>query len=181
MYAIEFMFLSVVKVMVLDRMKDFAVPSTDKQLHRWVVASRVVWVAVFAGNIIGVCANIAAASYWKDCASFAEQAVAASGPNQTRLINSGKKMVEKADVAQSVQEFCEVADCACMLRVMHVTPSPQVAVLLLVIASFSVVGFLSVRRITAGRTPLPCPPSQAAPCHYFHHLHSRTHYSSNRL
>jgi hypothetical protein len=159
MYAIEFMFLSVVKVMVLDRMKDFAVPSTDKQLHRWVVASRVVWVAVFAGNIIGVCANIAAASYWKDCASYATQAFdAPKDGNVTSWINSGKDLVKKADVAQSVQEFCEVADCACMLRVMHVTPSPQVAVLLLVIASFSVVGFLSVRRITSGRTPLPCPP-----------------------
>ena len=60
-YAMEFLCLSVAKLMVLDRMKDFA---EDGMSRRWVVGGRVVLAAVVAGNVVGLGGNVAAAVYF---------------------------------------------------------------------------------------------------------------------
>ena len=161
MYAVEFMCLSVVKLMVLDRMKEFAVPATDTQRQRWALASRCVMAAVLVGNTVGLFGNIAAAVFWTQTAGFAYQAAAAnaSAANNTdavaQIVGLGSQKVQVADQAQSVQEFSEVADSVRIVRVTCVTLLPQVVVLLLVLVSFAVVGVMCLRRVDSGARQCP--------------------------
>jgi len=145
MYAVEFMCLSVVKLMVLDRMKEFAAPVTDRQRQRWDLASRCVMAAVVVGNAVGLLGNITAAVFWTQTAGFAYKAAAAnaSAANNTDA------------VAQFVQEFSEVAGRVRIVRVTCVTLLPQVVVLLLVIVSFAVVGVMCLRRVDLGTETMP--------------------------
>ena len=57
MYALEFSCLSIVKLMVLDRKKDFALPLVQRQPQRWTAAARVVVAGVVGGNIVGLLGN----------------------------------------------------------------------------------------------------------------------------
>ncbi len=50
-YAIEFLCLSVAKLIVLDRLSEFA--SVGMTLRRWVVSRRIVMAAVITGNLWG--------------------------------------------------------------------------------------------------------------------------------
>ena len=59
-YAIEFLCLSTAKLMVLDRMSDFAAPREDGLRRRWVVGGRVVMAVVILGNAVGLAASAAA-------------------------------------------------------------------------------------------------------------------------
>ena len=54
-YAIEFLCLSVAKLLVLHRMADFAVPKSDGLSRRLAVGGRVVMAAVVLGNVAGLC------------------------------------------------------------------------------------------------------------------------------
>ena len=69
-YAIEFLCLSVAKLLVLHRMADFAVPKGDGLSRRLAVGGRVVMAAVVVGNVAGLCANVAAAVYAKQAGDF---------------------------------------------------------------------------------------------------------------
>ena len=159
MYAVEFMCLSVVKLMVLDRMKEFAAPVTDRQRQRWDLASRCVMAAVVVGNAVGLLGNITAAVFWTQTAGFAYLAANASAANNTdavaRFVRLGTQKVQVADQAQSVQEFSEVVGRVRIVRVTCVTLLPQVVVLLLVIVSFAVVGVMCLRRVDLGTETMP--------------------------
>ena len=181
MYAVEFMCLSVVKLMVLDRMKEFAAPVTDRQRQRWDLASRCVMAAVVVGNAVGLLGNITAAVFWTQTAGFAYQAAAAnaSAANNTdavaQFVRLGTQKVQVADQAQSVQEFSEVAGRVRIVRVTCVTLLPQVVVLLLVIVSFAVVGVMCLRRVDLGTetTPQLLPLAGCTAQQLNHDLHSQ--------
>ncbi len=135
MYALEFFCLSVAKLMVLDRMKEFAVSEADGTDRRWVVGGWMVMAAVVVGNTVGLCGNVAAAVYNQEVADLFSAAAAAYAANNTNAYNNlniqlGPK-IQFAESTQSIQQFCEVA------------------VLLLIIVTFAVFGIACARLLGA--------------------------------
>jgi hypothetical protein len=133
-YAIEFLLLSAARLMVLDRMSDFAAPQGDGMRKWWDVGVRIVMVVVVLGNAVGLAANVAAAVHFQ---SASEDATAASNFAAARNINdfrtnqaSVREQNRLALSIAAVQMFCEVA------------------VLLLIVAAFVVVGVLCARRVS---------------------------------
>jgi hypothetical protein len=131
-YAMEFFCLSVAKLMVLDRMKDFAADGMSK---RWVVGGWVVLAAVVAGNVVGLGGNVAAAVYFERTAEFYSAASAAAAANNTadykNFLSLGRQQSELAASTRALQSFCEVA------------------VLLVIIVAFAVVGAACARRVSS--------------------------------
>ena len=134
-YAIEFLCLSVAKLLVLHRMADFAVPKSDGLSRRLAVGGRVVMAAVVVGNVVGLCGNVAAAVLAKQAGDLNNAAAAAFAANSTEAaIAITFQALQKNNVANdtvSVQQFCEVA------------------VLLIIILAFAVVGIASARRVSS--------------------------------
>jgi hypothetical protein len=134
-YAIEFLCLSVAKLLVLHRMADFAVPKGDGLSRRLAVGGRVVMAAVVVGNVVGLCGNVAAAVLAKQVGDLANDAAATFAANSTQAANDivaqGDQKETVADDAGSVQQFCEVA------------------VLLIIILAFAVVGIACARRVSS--------------------------------
>ena len=134
-YAIEFLCLSVAKLLVLDRMADFAVPKGDGMSRRLAVGGRVVMAVVVVGNVVGVCANVAAAVFFKKAGDFYSAASAAYAANMTdagnNMSTSAGNSLQVANDANSAQSFCEVA------------------VLLIIIVAFAVVGIAGARRLSS--------------------------------
>jgi hypothetical protein len=132
-YAIEFMCLSAAKLMVLDRMRDFAAPRGDGMRRLWVVGDRVVMAVVVLGNAVGLAANAAAALYFQRAADAVSTASVffAANNNQSAFENFrfSQAEVQLAGTVLSVQSFCEVM------------------VLLLIVAAFVAVGVLCARRV----------------------------------
>ena len=152
-YAIEFLCLSVAKLLVLHRMMDviltlnhirlrpdvdnadFAVPKGDGLSRRLALGGRVVVAAVVVGNVVGLCGNVATAALSKQTGDLFNAASAAFAANSTDAANAiSAQAYQKftvADYAGSVQQFCEVA------------------VLLVIILAFAVVGIASARRVSS--------------------------------
>jgi hypothetical protein len=133
-YAVEFLCLSTAKLMVLDRMKDFL--AKDAMSRRLAVAGRVVMAVVVLGDVVGLCGNVAAAVYYKQAGDLNAAAAAAYDANKsfsesTSFVNSSISTGTVAANAQSVQQAGEVV------------------VLLIIIASFAVVGAACLRRVNA--------------------------------
>jgi hypothetical protein len=132
-YAIEFLCLSAAKVMVLDRMRDFAAPLGDGMRRRWVVGGRVVMAVVVLGNAVGLAANVAAAVRFDRAAAAASTSSAFFAANNVQdgreHFRIGQEEIQLATTIVSVQSFCEVA------------------VLLLIVAAFVAVGVLCARRV----------------------------------
>jgi hypothetical protein len=134
-YAIEFMCLSVAKLLVLHRIADFAVPKGDGLFRRLGVGGRVVMAAVVVGNVVGLCGNVAAAVLTKQDGDLYNAAAAALAANSTEAAytfaaQASQKNTVASD-AGSVQQFCEVA------------------VLLIIILAFAVVGVACARRVSS--------------------------------
>jgi hypothetical protein len=136
-YAIEFLCLSVAKLLVLHRMADFGVPKGDGLSRRLSVGGRVVMAAVVVGNVVGLCGNVAAAVLTKQAGDMIKAAATAFAANSTQaakafLVQADQKNTVASD-AVSVQQFCEVA------------------VLLLIIVDFAVVGAACARRLSSAQ------------------------------
>ena len=147
-YAMEFLCLSVAKLMVLDRMMEFAMPKGEGVWSRWVVGGRVVLAAVVAGNVVGLGGNVAATVYFQRAAESFSAASAAFASNNTADGNNFRDLADqKAQLAYttlSLQSFCEVA------------------VLLLIIVAFAVVGVADARRIRSALLDTTFAPAAAA-------------------
>jgi hypothetical protein len=132
-YSIEFLCLSVAKLIILDRMSEFVLNHGVKKF--WVAGRRFVLTAVLAGNLVGLAANIAAAAHRHRRADLlmsvsldlADNAVAAAESKYIQVADE----LQLALFISSVQEFCEVA------------------VLLLIVLAFAVVGVACARRISS--------------------------------
>ena len=134
-YAIEFLCLSAAKLMVLDRMSVFAAPQGTRLQTRWAAAGRVVMAAVVLGNAVGLAANAAAAVHYQKAAEAMSTASAYLASNNTEYFDNfytlSREEVQRGGSIASVQAFSEVA------------------VLLLIVVAFAVVGVLSARRVSA--------------------------------
>jgi hypothetical protein len=75
-YAIEFLCLSAARLMVLDRVSDFAAGQDDGSRKRWAAGGRVVMAVVVLGNVVGLTANVAAAVHIQRAAEAASAASA---------------------------------------------------------------------------------------------------------
>ena len=140
-YAVEFLCLSIAQALVLDRMSDFAMPAETSRTSsagdqsRWVFCARVVVALLVLGNAIGLAGNIAAAPYFVRSAdtSASVHSILSSGnanrDSQRALTTLAREQFDEASTVSSVQFFCEVA------------------VLLLIVSAFTVVGALCLRRI----------------------------------
>ena len=134
-YAMEFLCLSVAKLMALDQMMDFAVSKADSMPRRWVVGGRAVMAGVVAGSVAGLGGNVAAALYFQQTAECYSAASAAFAANSTvygdDLGRQGDQQLQLAGNFEAVQLFCEVS------------------VLLLIIVAFAVVGAACARRVSS--------------------------------
>jgi hypothetical protein len=135
-YAIEFLCLSVAKLTVLDRMSTFA----GQLSKRWSGAGRAVLIAVSVGNVAGLAGNIAAAVQYERAASIeiaASEVWAVNNSVVGRQIEAdATRAIQHAHFIASFQEFCEVA------------------VLLLIVLSFVVVGAACARRVASALSAL---------------------------
>ena len=134
-YAVEFLCLSAAKLMVLDRMSVFAVPQGTRPQKLWALAGRVVMAVAVLGNAVGLAANAAAAVHYQKAAQVMGTASAYYAANNIKdgdnfyLIS--QQEAQRGGSIVSVQSFSEVA------------------VLLLIVVAFAVVGVLSARRVSA--------------------------------
>jgi hypothetical protein len=134
-YAVEFLCMCAAKLMVLDRMTGFVALQSSYVQTRWAAAGRVVMAAVVLGNAAGLAANVAAAVHYQEAASMMDIAslLYAANNSQSGIQYEAQcqQELQRGGSIASVQSFCEVA------------------VLLLILIAFAVVGLLSARRITS--------------------------------
>ncbi len=135
MYAIEFLCLSAARLMVLDRMSDFAAGQDEVARKRWAAGGRTVMAVVVLGNAVGLAANIAAAVHAQRAAEAASAASALFAANSTQLavesVSLSNTEVQLSISITAVQSFCEVA------------------VLLLIVAAFVVAGVACARVVSS--------------------------------
>jgi hypothetical protein len=133
MYAIEFLCLSAARLMVLDRMSDFAAGQDEGTRKRWAAGGRMVMAVVVLGNAVGLAANVAAAVHAHRGAEAASTASALFAANSTQAANESfslsQRELQLSISIAAVQSFCEVA------------------VLLLIVAAFVVAGVVCARVI----------------------------------
>ena len=138
MYTIEFMCMCAALLMVLGRMSVFAAPEDAGMQKRWAAAGRIVMAVVVLGNAVGLAANAAAAVHLQKAAELFSATSASYAANSTKdgdnLYTLGVKEVQRGGSIESVQA------------------SSEVAVLLLIILAFLLVGALFTRRLSASMT-----------------------------
>ena len=115
LYAVEFLFLSIAKLAVLDRLEVFAAPWVQSRDGRWARAGRVVMALVIIGGAVGICGNIVTAVYKMESAGSARAAAAAFAANNTdsfvaglRIFQHSTERAQAATSAESIQEFSEM-------------------------------------------------------------------------
>jgi hypothetical protein len=139
-YAVEFMCMCAAKLMVLNRMMVFAAPPGAGMPKLWAAAGRVVMAAVVLGNAVGLAANAAAAVRSQKAAEARSTASAHYAANNTKdgdkFVSLSVHEVQLSGYIQSVQRFAEVA------------------VLLLIVVAFAVVGALCARILYTRLKPI---------------------------
>jgi hypothetical protein len=136
LYALEFICVSMAKLMVLDRMREFVARSTvvlGFKTRHFNVAKKALVSFVIGGNLAGLGGNIAVALYYDKTAQMYNAASAAYSAGDTvygsNLTATGREQNQVASFTRSVQAYCEVA------------------VLLMIVLSFVIVGILCMQRI----------------------------------
>ena len=154
MYAIEFLCLSAARLMVLDRMSDFAAGQDEVTRKRWAAGGRMVMAVVVLGNAVGLAANVAAAVHIQRAAEASSTASALLAANSTQLARQSVLLSQtEAQLSTSiaaVQSFCEVA------------------VLLLIVAAFVVAGVACARVIRSNLLAVDAASVPAAVGNYVH-------------
>ena len=135
-YALEFFCVSVVKLMMLDRMIALALYKTAAPLQRrGVIAGHILTGLVVALNTVGLCGNIVAAVFLTQSADMRRAAAAAWTGAPTEAFSTYNHLADlkngSASQAAAVQHFAELAS------------------LLLIVVLFIVVGGVCASRIAA--------------------------------
>jgi hypothetical protein len=129
-YPIDFLCLSVAKLMVLERMSAFA--GITKRWSLWWSALMLI---VVAGNVAALAGNLFAANHFRKCAEYYSSSSAAYLSNNTAdgqmYFSSSQSCVQVAYSMASVQVYCETV------------------VLLLIVVAFILVGVASSRVVSA--------------------------------
>jgi len=126
--------LVIAKLLVLDRMRDFAVHRAIGMPRWWAVGSRFLVVAAVGLNFVGACGSVGASVYFARAAGFYSAAADAAAVNRTDAqteLNQGANQAQNAAKFVAVEIVCELL------------------VLLLIVIAFCVVGVVSVRRVNA--------------------------------
>ncbi len=148
MYAIDFLCLSAARLMVLDRMSDFAAGQDEVARKRWAAGGRMVMAVVVLGNTVGLAANVAAAVQFQRAAESASTASALFAANSTQAALESFSLyqteIQRAVSISAVQLFCEVA------------------VLLLIVAAFVVTGVACARVVSSRLLALDAASASAA-------------------
>ena len=131
LYPVEVLCLSVVKLIVLDRMQDFSAPQGESgRRERWVTAGRVVIALVVAGGVVGICGNIVSGVYKLHAADLMNSASSAAAiSNTSEFFEQSQQKNHLSVQISSVQSFSEMCT------------------LLLIIATFVAVGVMCARRV----------------------------------
>ena len=146
-YPLEFAFLSIAKLTVLDRLVSFAAPDggTAKCSHLRKRLSRILRATIVvaaAGSLIGFCGNTASAVYCVQIGREAEELLQLHLANTSapwRDYPPSKSIVDTLKLnatVLSIQLFCELV------------------VLVIIVAVFAVIGTICLRRIYAARSRL---------------------------
>jgi hypothetical protein len=134
-YPIAFFCLSVSKLLVLDRMKQFAVHDADGVSRRWVLFGRVVIGVVVLVNAVGLAGGIASSIHWKNNGDAANDVFSSPVANNSDAFIKFNALVTQTKnlgfTGGSVQEFCEAT------------------VLLFILTAFAVAGIACVRLMNA--------------------------------
>jgi hypothetical protein len=134
-HALEFLCLSAAKLMVLDRMSDFAMPMmNDVTRLKWKKWGKVMMAVVVVASLTGLVGSVTAADYWGRSSQISLQLYnmasnAAASPNFNTSTTDSKILSQTALRISSAQSFSEFF------------------VLLLIVVLFAVVGGLCLRRI----------------------------------
>jgi hypothetical protein len=132
-FALEFLCLSVANLLVLDRMSAFASPKMSGG-SKWVIGARVVIVAVVACNAVGVAASFAITDLWKRSADFSKAASSYYAENNdTAGSEMDARVLDQTKLAYSLASVYYYA---------------EVITLLLIIATYCVVGVACARRMS---------------------------------
>jgi hypothetical protein len=154
MYAIEFLCLSAARLMVLDRMSDFAAGQDEGTRKRWAAGGRMVMAVVVLGNAVGLAANVAAAVHAQRAVEASSTASALFAANSTQLaresVSLSQTELQLSLSIAAVQSFCEVA------------------VLLLIVAAFVVAGVVCARVIRSRLLAVDAASVPAAVGNYVH-------------
>jgi hypothetical protein len=133
-YSMEFLFSSVAKLIVLDRLADFGSRETGGISNLFSGMGRFVFRAIIACNVLGICGNVVAAAFSIEASKLNYQAVQAfkldiASAEGIRCTKESERCFFNAEISSSIQEFLEVL------------------MLLLIVMSFVAVGISSVRRV----------------------------------
>ena len=111
-YPIAFFCISVAKLLVFDRLSDFAESSAS---GTWVAGKRAVFAVVVIGNVVGLAGNFSAAALFQNAATLFTSAAVSFAANNTILDVDGNKyrtlglqQAEQAFTVESVQALSEV-------------------------------------------------------------------------
>ena len=154
MYAIEFLCLSAARLMVLDRMSDFAAGQDEGTRKRWAAGGRMVMAVVVLGNAVGLAANVAAAVHAQRAAEAASTVSALLAANSTQLAN------ESFALSQTEVQF--------LLSIAAVQSWCEVAVMLLIVVAFVVAGVACARVVSSRLRAVDAASVPAAVGNYVH-------------
>ena len=134
-YAIQFAFLCITKLMVLDRLFEFSMPKTSDVGRRWAVAMRVVMAGVTACNAVGIIGNLVSAAAWNQASDYRKAAsveLTNNNPSDAQsLIQQSSKRQADASSLTAIQKYVEVA------------------VLLVIIVFFTIAGIACTKRVSS--------------------------------
>jgi hypothetical protein len=154
-YGIDFLCLSAARLMVLDRMSEFAAGQDEVTRKRWATGGRVVMAVVVLGNAAGLAANVAAAVHVQRAAEAASTASELFAANITTQVareyeSLSRSELQLSNASAAIQGFCEVA------------------VLLLIVVAFVVVGVTCARIISSRLLAVDASSTPAAVGNYIH-------------
>jgi hypothetical protein len=134
-YAIDFMCMCAAQLMVLHRLSMFAAPEGTRLQKWWAAAGRIVMAVVVLGNAVGLAANAAAAVQYQKAADAMSTASVFYALYKTKdgydFFSLSLEELQRGSFIASVQLYCEVA------------------VLLLIVVAFAVVGVMCARFISS--------------------------------
>ena len=150
LYPLEFAFLSIAKLTVLDRLVAFAVPISSAAVEFVSLRKKLTFVfratifTAVTGSVVGFCGNIASAVYCVRIGNMSSELQAmivsnTSAPDQpgfydSPLVTDIVATLKLNDRALSVQLYCELV------------------VLIVIVAVFAVVGAICVKRIRTAKS-----------------------------
>jgi hypothetical protein len=140
LFPFEVAFVVFAKLLVLERMRDFATHGMPASRPLWMWCCRVYVAMVVGANVIGILGNFVSAAWFSESADFSDKAIAAWAVHDTAtgrdFQRQARASVQKAAANNAVQRFSEAV------------------IMLLIVIGFLVVGTRSFRIIAAAMRTL---------------------------